>query len=50
MKARKETVTAPPPEESERVVTTPLFHHREDSPVDYPSKDQPEAPLGSEDG
>ena len=50
MKARKETVTTPSPEESEHVVTTPLFHHREDSPSDYPSKDQPEAPLSSEDG
>ena len=50
MKARKETVTTPPHEESEHVVTTPPFHHREDSPANYPSKDQPEAPLGSEDG
>ena len=50
MKARKETVTTPPPEESEHVVTTPPFHHGEDSPADYPPKDQPEAPLGSEDG
>ena len=49
MKARKETVTTPPPEESEHVVTTPPFHYREDSPADYPPKDQPEAPLGSED-
>ena len=45
---RKETVTTPPPEE--HVVTSPPFHYREDSPVDYPPKDQPEAPLGSEDG
>ena len=50
MKSRKETVMTPPPEESEHVVTTPLFHHREDSPVIYPPKDQPEAPLHSEDG
>ena len=49
VKARKERVTTPPPEESEHVVTTPLFHHREDSPANYPPKDQPEAPLGSED-
>ena len=49
-KARKETVTNPPPEESEHVVTTPLFHLREDSPAEYPPKDQPEASLGSEDG
>ena len=46
----KETVTTPPPEESEHVVTTPPFYHREDSPVDYPPKDQPEAPLDSEEG
>ena len=43
-------MTTPPPKESEHVVTTPPFHHREDSPVNYPPKDQPEAPLGSEDG
>ena len=50
MKATKETVTTPPPEESVHVVTTPPFHPREDSPAAYPPKDQPEAPLGSEDG
>ena len=50
VKARKETVTTRPPEESDHVVTTPPFHHREDSPADYPPKDTPEAPLGSEDG
>ena len=50
VKARKETVTTPPPKESVHVVITPLFHPREDSPADYPPKDQPEAPLGSEDG
>ena len=49
VKAREGTVTTPPPEESEHVVTTPPFHYREDSPADYPPKDQPEAPLGSED-
>ena len=49
MKARKETVTTPTPEESEHVVTTPPFHHRGFS-CQLPSKDQPEAPLGSEDG
>ena len=49
VKARKETVTTPPPKESEHVVTTP-FHHREDSPANYSPKDQPEAPLGAEDG
>ena len=46
----KETVTTPPSEESKHVVTTPPFHLREDSPADYPPKDQPEAPLDSEDG
>ena len=48
-KARK-TVTTRPPEESEHVVTTPFHHRREDSSADYPPKDQPEAPIGSEDG
>ena len=43
-------MTTPPPQEPEHVVTTPLFHHREDSPADYPPKDQPEARLDSEDG
>ena len=43
-------MTTPPLEESEHAVTTPLFHLRENFPVDYPPKDQPEAPLGSEDG
>ena len=43
-------MTTPLPEESEHVVTTPPFHLREDSAADYPLKDQPEAPLGSEDG
>ena len=46
----KETVTTPPPKESEHVVSTPLLHHREDSPANCPPKDQPEAPLDSEDG
>ena len=50
MEAREETVTTPPPEESEHVVTTPSFHYREDSSANYPPKDQPEAPLGFEDG
>ena len=50
MKAREETVTTPPPEESKHIVNVPPFHHREDSPTDYPPKDQPEAPLGAEDG
>ena len=49
MKAREETVTTPPPEESEHIVTT-SFHHKEDSTADYPPKDQPEAPLSTEDG
>ena len=46
----KETVTTPPPEEPKHVVTTPLFHLREDSPADYPPKDQPEAPPDSKGG
>ena len=50
MRVREETVTTPPSEESEPVVTTPPSHHREDSPADYPPKDQPDTPLGSEDG
>ena len=50
MKAREDTVTTPPPEESEHIVTTPPSHHREDLLADYPPKDHPEAPLGSEDG
>ena len=50
MKAGEEIVTTPPPEESEHVVTTPPSHHRGDSPTDYPPKDQPETPLGAEDG
>ena len=49
MKAREETVTTPPPEESEHVVTTPPSQHGEDFPADYPPKDQPDAPLGAED-
>ena len=49
VKAREETVTTPPPEESKHVVTIPPFHYREDSPADYPPKDQLEAPLGSGD-
>ena len=46
VKAREETVTTP----SEHIVTTPPFHHREDSPSNYLPKDQPEAPLDAEDG
>ena len=34
----------------EQIVTTPPSHHREDSPIDYPPKDHPEALLGSKDG
>ena len=45
----KETVTTPPPEELEHV-TTPPSHSREDSPTDYPPKDNPEAPISSEAG
>ena len=43
-------MTTPPPEEPKHVVTTLPFHLREDSPADYPPKDQPEAPLDSEGG
>ena len=50
MKAREKTVTTPPPKESEHVVITPPFQLGEDSPTDYPPKDQPDAPLGAEDG
>ena len=50
MKARKETVTTLPLEESENLVTTPPFHYREDSPANNPPEDQPEAPLGSKHG
>ena len=50
VKAREETVTTPPPEESEHIVTSPPSHHREDSPTNYPPKDHPEAPLGTEGG
>ena len=70
VKAREETVTTPPSEESEQIVTTSPsdnanaegvaaadpsilkepFLHREDSPANYPPKDHPEAPLGTEEG
>ena len=43
-------MTTPPPKESEHVVTTPLSQHGEDSLTDYAPKDNPEAPLDSEDG
>ena len=43
-------MTSPPSEESEHVITTPPSQHREDSPANSPPKDQPEAPLCSEDG
>ena len=49
-KAREEIVTTPLPKESMQVVTTPLSHHGEDSPTDYPPEDNPKALLGSEDG
>ena len=48
MKAREETVTTLPPEESQHIATTPPFHHREDSSTNYPPKDHPEAPLCTE--
>ena len=43
-------MTTSPPEESEHVVATPRFHHREDSPANYPPKDRLEVPLDSEYG
>ena len=70
MRAREETVTTPPSEESEQIVTAPPSDnadaegvvaadpstpkepspHREDSPTNYPPKDHPESPLGTEEG
>ena len=50
MKARKETVTTPPPEELEHVVTTPPSHHGEDPSTDYLQEDNPVAPFDSKDG
>ena len=50
VKASEETLTTPPPEESGHIVTTPPSLHKKDSPADYPPKDQPEAPLDTEDG
>ena len=55
MKAREETVTTPPPEESEQTVATPPSVlkeptlHEKESPSKYPFEDHPEAPLGAED-
>ena len=49
VKAREETVTTPPLKESEYVVTIPPSQCGEDSPMDYPPIDQPDAPLGAED-
>ena len=45
----EETVTTPPSEELEHVTTLPS-HSGEDSPTDYPPKDNPEAPISSEAG
>ena len=42
-------MTTPPPEELEHV-TTPSSYSGEDSPTDYPPKDNPEAPISSEAG
>ena len=44
------TVMTTPPEESEHGVTTPPSYSEEDFPTEYPPRDNPEAPLGSEDG
>ena len=46
----KETVTTPPPEELEHVVGTPPSPHRQYSPTEYPPKENPKAPLDSEEG
>ena len=45
-----ETVTTPPPEELEHVVGTPPSPHRKSSPTEYPPKENPKAPLDSEEG
>ena len=64
VKAREETVTTPPPEESEQTVATPPSDNadaegvvtadpsvpKDDSPTDFHFKDHPEAPLHAEDG
>ena len=46
----KETVTTPPPEELEHVVGTPLSPHRQETPTEYPPKENPKASLDSEEG
>ena len=46
----KETVTTPPPKELEHVVGTPPSPQREDSSTEYPPKENPKAPLDSEEG
>ena len=46
----KETMTTPPPKELEHVVGTPPSPHRPDSPTEYPPKENPKAPLDSEEG
>ena len=45
-----ETVTTPPSEELEHVVGTPPFPHGIDFPIEYPTKENPKAPLDSEEG
>ena len=53
MKAKEETVTTPPPEESEQTVATPPSVlkeptlHEKESPSEYPFEDHPEAPLST---
>ena len=55
VKAREETVTTPPPEESKQTVATPPSVpkeptlHKEESPSEYPFEEHPETPLGTED-
>ena len=46
----KETVTTPSPEELEHLVGTPPSPHRQDSPTEYPLKENPKASLDSEEG
>ena len=45
-----ETVTSPPPKELEHVVGTPQSPHRKYPSTEYPPKENPKAPLDSEEG
>ena len=46
----KEIVTTPPPEELEHAVGTPPSPHRQYFPTKYSPKENPKAPLDSEEG